>query len=82
MGAPMDQRTRYAKALSRAEKTLGGRARIAAFLGVPPEKIQAWTDGEEVAPLEIFLRSLDVIADGPYAVRRRRRIRVGVIDQR
>ncbi len=77
----MDQRTRYAKALSRAEKILGGRARMASFLGVRPEKIQAWLDGEEPAPLEIFLRSLDVIADGPYAGRGRR-IRVAVIDQR
>ena len=77
----MDQRSRYLKALSRAEKILGSRARMAAFFKVPPEKIQAWLDGDEPAPLEIFLRSLDVIADGPYAPRSRR-IRVAVIDQR
>jgi hypothetical protein len=74
--------SRYAKALSRAEKILGSRARMVAFFGVPPEKIQAWLDGEEEAPLEVFLRSLDVIADGPYAPRGRKRVRVAVIDQR
>ena len=75
--------SRYAKALCRAEKILGSRGRMAAFLGVPPEKLSAWLDGAEEAPLEVFLRSLDVIADGPYAPRRRRRrVRVAVIDQR
>ena len=82
MPAPMDQRSRYASVLSRAEKILGGRARMAAFFRVPPEKIAAWLAGEEEAPLEVFLGSLDVIADGPYAPRGRRRIRVAVIDQR
>ena len=77
----MDQRTRYANALSRAEEILGSRARMVAFFRAPPEKIEAWLAGEEQAPLEIFLRSLDVIADGPYAPRGRR-VRVAVIDQR
>jgi len=81
MAAAMDQRSRYRAALSRAEKILGSRARMAAILGVPPEKLRAWLDGEEPAPLEIFLRSLDVIADGPYAPRDRP-IRIAVIDQR
>jgi len=63
----MDQRTRYAQALSQAEQTLGGRAQLAAFFRVPAEKIAAWLSGEEIPPLEVFLGSLDVIADGPYA---------------
>ena len=74
----MDQRTRYAQALSQAEQTLGGRARLAAFLNVPAEKIAAWLSGEEIPPLEVFLDSLDVIADGPYAAVGRP-IRVAVI---
>jgi len=80
--ARMAQRARYASALSRAEKILGGRVRMAAFFRVPPEKIEAWLAGDEEAPLEVFLRSLDVIADGPYAAQGRRRMRVAVIDQR
>lgn len=81
MQAAVDQRTRYCSALARTEAILGGRARMASFFGVALERIDAWLDGEEPAPLEIFLRSLDVIADGPYAPRGRR-IRVGIIDQR
>src|SRR5258708_30398529 len=64
----MDHGTRYAQALSQAEVTLGGRAQLAAFFQVSAEKIAAWLAGEEVPPLEVFLGSLDVIADGPYAI--------------
>jgi len=74
----MDQRTRYAQALSEAELTLGGRTQLAEFFHVPREKIAAWLSGAEVAPLEVFLSSLDVIADGPYAPMDRP-IRVAVI---
>jgi hypothetical protein len=77
MQGGVDQRTRYAQALWQAELTLGGRARAAEFFRVPKEKIAAWLAGEEVPPLEVFLDSLDVIADGPYAPSDR--IRVGVI---
>jgi len=75
----MAQRSLYADALSQAELTLGGRAQLAAFFHVPKEKIAAWVAGEEVPPLEIFLSSLDVIADGPYAPVERRPIRVAAI---
>jgi hypothetical protein len=77
----MDQRTRYANALSRAERILGSRARLAHFFGVPVDRLASWIDGDEAAPLEIFLASLDLIADGPYAPAARR-IRVAVIPQR
>jgi hypothetical protein len=77
----MDSQTRYVSVLARAEEILGGRARMAAFLGVAGARLDAWLDGEEPAPLEVFLRSLDVIADGPYAPRGRK-VRVAVIDQR
>jgi hypothetical protein len=80
----MDQRARYTSVLAGAERTVGGRARLAALFKVPPEKMDAWLRGAEIPPLEIFLASLDVIADGPYACKLRRphNIRVGIIDQR
>ena len=78
MQCGMDQRTRYAQALSEAELTLGGRAQLAEFFHVSREKIAAWLSGQEVPPLEVFLSSLDVIADGPYAPVVRR-IRVAAI---
>jgi hypothetical protein len=77
----MDQRTRYTQVLSQAEATLGGRKRLATFLDVPVEKIAAWLSGEEIPPLEAFLGSLDVIADGPYAPMDRP-IRVAAIKER
>jgi hypothetical protein len=77
----MDQRTRYAVTLSRAEETLGGRDRLARFLNVPLAKLDAWLKGEEDAPLEAFLGSLDVIADGPFAGEERP-IRVAVIREK
>ena len=78
MQCGMDQRTRYAQALSEAELTLGGRAQLAEFFHVSRDKIAAWLSGQEVPPLEVFLSSLDVIADGPYAPVDRR-IRVAAI---
>ena len=77
----MEQRARYAQALHDAARTLGGHERLAAFLKVPAEKLAAWLAGDEMPPLEAFLGSLDVIADGPYAPRpaRHRRVRVAVI---
>jgi hypothetical protein len=63
----MDQRARYANVISQAEQTLGSRSRLAAFFHVPEERIDAWLSGAEIPPLEVFLSSLDLIADGPYA---------------
>jgi len=77
----MDQREIYARALSRAAVALGGRTQLAEFLHVPGETLDAWLDGDQVPPLDAFLDSLDVIADGPYAPRGRR-IRVAAIRNR
>jgi hypothetical protein len=77
----MDQRARYARTLCQAEKTLGGRKQLAHALRVPAEKLAAWLAGDETPPLEVFLDSLDLIADGPY-VRNTRRVRVAAIRER
>jgi hypothetical protein len=67
----MDQRSIYRQALFYAAETLGGAGRLASFFNVPPEKLSAWLSGEQLPPLEIFLDSLDIISQGPYAPRRR-----------
>ena len=77
----MDQRTRYSHTLWQAAATLGGQTRLARFLGVPDDKLTLWLSGEELAPLDVFLNSLDLIADGPYAPSDRP-IRVAVIRER
>lgn len=74
----MEQRDRHAQVLSQAEQAVGSRARLADVLHVPAEKIEAWLAGEELLPLEVFLSSLDLIADGPYAPVERP-VRVAVI---
>ena len=71
---------RYARALSQAEQVIGGRERLARALRVPAEKLAVWLAGEETPPLEVFLDSLDLIADGPYV--RARPIRVAAIRER
>ena len=77
----MDQRTRYSHTLWQAVATLGGQNRLAHFLGVPEDKLALWLSGDELAPLDVFLNSLDLIADGPYAPSERP-IRVAVIRER
>lgn len=74
----MDQRNRYADALQAAADTLGSAARLAAYLGVSPQTVQAWLAGREAPPLQAFLNALDVIADGPFAPQHRQ-VRVAVI---
>jgi len=61
--------------------TIGGRPQLAAYLKVAEDKLDSWLAGEETPPLDAFLDSLDVIADGPYA-RGERPIRVAAIKSR
>jgi hypothetical protein len=78
----MEQRARYAQALRDAARTLGGPERLAAVLKVRAEELAHWLSGEEMPPLAAFLGSLDIIADGPYAPRPARRVRVAAIRSR
>jgi hypothetical protein len=64
MAAGMDRRNRYVQTLAQAVEALGGRERLAVFLGVPQEQLAAWLAGEEAPPREAILCSLDAIADG------------------
>ena len=72
----MEQQKLYSSVLHEAALAVGA-ARLAASLGVEPAQIRRWLGGAEI-PLEIFLASLDVIADGPFA-RRETPVRVAAI---
>ena len=63
----VEQQKRYSSVLYEAARTVGN-ARLAAFLRVEPLQLRRWLGGDDI-PLEIFLASLDVIADGPFAPR-------------
>jgi hypothetical protein len=75
----VDVRSRYTETLQFAAATIGGTARLARFLDVPPATLRRWMAGEEATPDQVFLDALDVIADGPYADPERRRVRVSVL---
>ncbi len=76
----MDHQSRYAIALEQAARTLGGEAKLARFLRVGIDDLRHWIKSQNI-PLQVFLASLDVIADGPFAPRKRP-IRVACIDDR
>ena len=54
----------YAQALQRAAELLGGKEPLAALLKVPPETLEAWTSGDEVPPMGVFLSAVDLISEG------------------
>lgn len=77
----VDRQARYLNVLRLAARTLGGETRLASFLRIPRDQLRVWLDGSTTPPLEVFLDSLDIVADGPYAPHPRP-VRVAVIDQR
>jgi DNA-binding transcriptional regulator YiaG len=51
----------YIKALHEACVTLGGEHKLAAYLGVPVARVEAWLNGEGTPPDSIFLRCVDLM---------------------
>ena len=77
----MDQRTRYAVCSPAPKRPSAAATAWPASSTSRSAKLEAWLKGEEDAPLEAFLGSLDVIADGPFAGEARP-IRVAVIREK
>ena len=75
------RRERYSNVLRHAAETVGGTARLAPLLGVPLQSLQLWMEGGEMAPLDAFLNSLDLVAGGPFS-REPPRVRVAVVPTR
>ena len=69
----------YAWTLGAAADTVG-RARLAARLQVSDVQLERWLAGVEQPPIEAFMDSLDLIADGPFVDARPPR--VAVLDPR
>ena len=53
------------RTLRRALATLGSEERLAAELGVPLTDLAAWLAGERIAPGEVFIAALDIVARKP-----------------
>ena len=53
------------RTLRRALATVGSEERLAAELGVSLVDLSAWLAGERVAPGEVFMAALDIVARTP-----------------
>ena len=54
------------RTLALALSTIGGRACLAEYLGVSESLLQEWLDGRSEPPTVIYLRALDLVANGPF----------------
>jgi len=50
------------RTLRRALATLGSEERLAAELQVSVLDVSSWLSGERVAPSEVFIKALDIVA--------------------
>jgi DNA-binding transcriptional regulator YiaG len=53
------------RTLRRALATVGSEERLAAALGVSVVDLSSWLSGERVAPSEVFMAALDIVAKTP-----------------
>jgi len=54
----------YIKTLHTACLMLGGEHRLAAYLGVPADVVEAWLNGRGTPPDSVFLRCVDLVESG------------------
>ena len=47
--------------LQRAANAIGGEARLAEALDVPPEQARRWVSGEEYPPTSVYHQALDLL---------------------
>ncbi|HET7364163.1 MAG TPA: GAF domain-containing protein [Burkholderiales bacterium] len=52
----------YAKALQRAAEILGGKRQLRERLRVPMSYLEAWMAGGEQPPMDVFLKTVDIIS--------------------
>ena len=66
----------YLKALRRALKLAGGKTALRERLNVPMARLEGWLDGEAEPPLEVFLRTVDLISAPPRQLAGERLLRL------
>ncbi|HEX9435417.1 MAG TPA: hypothetical protein VF936_21790 [Burkholderiales bacterium] len=57
----MGKQTVHTEALQRAAAAMGGEARLASALRVPPEQVHRWISGEEYPPTAMYQKALDLL---------------------
>jgi hypothetical protein len=60
---PMADASVYTDTLLRAASNLGSSQELASRLRVPHDQLRKWMRGEDVPPIEIFLRAVDLIEE-------------------
>jgi len=58
----MQKDTASIRTLRRALATVGSEERLAAELGVSVVDLSSWLSGERIAPSEVFMKALDIVA--------------------
>ena len=58
----MQKDTASIRTLRRALATVGSEERLAAELGVSVLDVSSWLSGERVAPGDVFMKALDIVA--------------------
>ena len=61
----MGKDTASIRTLRRALATLGSEERLAAELEVSLVDLSSWLSGERIAPSEVFIKALDIVAKTP-----------------
>jgi DNA-binding transcriptional regulator YiaG len=54
------------RTLRRAVEVVGSPEALAEALDVSPEMVSAWLLGHEPPPNDVYLRSLDLVSQGPH----------------
>jgi DNA-binding transcriptional regulator YiaG len=62
------QDTASIRTLRRALATIGSEERLAAELQVSVVDLSSWLSGERIAPSEVFIGALDIVAKRPRGV--------------
>jgi hypothetical protein len=70
MGERMDDAQKPAvRVLTLAAETLGSKERLATRLDLAVADVAGWISGLGIVPLEVFMAALDIVANGPFAIR-------------
>jgi hypothetical protein len=59
----MSQARVCSEIISRAAKIVGGEQALAQLLHQDLEDIKAWTQGSRLAPLDVYIKALDLLCD-------------------
>ena len=61
--------TVYFRTLQKAADLLGGRKKLARYLRVPLGELESWMSGNQVPPIGVFLKAVDLVLDETGAPR-------------